>query len=302
MFRDVMAVGQRLERMDEIAGSLLRPKAAVILDQQNRWALEDSFGPRVSGIHYLETVQAHHAALWQLGIPADVIDMDCPLEDYGLVIAPMLYMLRPGVAEKLTAFVQRGGTLVGTYQTGLVNENDLCFEGRVPHGLTELFGLHREEIDSLWDGQENHMTWENKNYSLTELCERVHPTTARVLATYEEDFYAGEPALLENACGQGKAYYMAARAGADFLLDFYRMTAPQSGTAPCIRAELPAGVTANCREKGEMDYLFLQNWNDYPVSVSLHESLTDFDTEADAGSTVPLDRYEVKIFRRRKHG
>ena len=25
---------------------------------------------------------------------------------------------------------------MGTYQTGLVNENDLCFEGRVPHGLT----------------------------------------------------------------------------------------------------------------------------------------------------------------------
>lgn len=52
---------------------------------------------------------------------------------------------------------------------------------------------------------------------------------------------------------------MAARAGADFLLDFNRMTAPQSGAAPCIRAELPAGVTATCREKGETDYLFLQN-------------------------------------------
>lgn len=175
----------------------------MILDQQIRWALEDSFGPKVSGIHDLETVQVHHAALWQLGIPTDVIDMDCPLEDYSLVIAPMLYMLRPGGAEKLTAFVRRGGTLAGIYQTGLVNENDLCFEGRVPHRLTELFGLHREEIDSLWDGQENHMTWQNKDYPLTALGERVHPTTARVLAAYEEDFYAGEPALLVNTCGQG---------------------------------------------------------------------------------------------------
>ena len=57
----------------------------------------------------------------------------------------------------------------------------------------------------------------------------------------------------------GRACYMAARAGADFLLDFNRMTAPQAGAAPCIRAELPSGVTANCREKGETDYLFLQN-------------------------------------------
>ena len=174
----------------------------MILDQQNRWALVDSFGPKVSWIHDLETVQVHHAALWQLGIPTDVIDMDCPLEDYSLVIAPMLYMLRPGGAEKLTAFVRRGRTLAGIYQTGLVNENDLCFEGRVPHRLTELFGLHREEIHSLWDGQENHMTWQNKAYPLAALGERVHPTTARVLAAYEEDFYANEPALLVNACGQ----------------------------------------------------------------------------------------------------
>ncbi|MGN0764215.1 MAG: beta-galactosidase trimerization domain-containing protein, partial [Aristaeellaceae bacterium] len=149
---------------------------------------------------------------------------------------------------------------------------------------------------------ENLIAWQNKDYTLTELCERVHPTTARVLAAYEEDFYAGEPALLVNACGQGKAYYMAARAGADFLLDFYRMTAPQAGAAPCIRAELPSGVTANCREKGETDYLFLQNWNDHPVAVSLHESLTNFESGVDAGSTVSLDRYEVRILRRRKHG
>lgn len=298
VFRDVTAVGQRLEEIEKIAGSLVRPKAAVIFDQQNRWALEDSFGPRVSGIRYMETVRAHHAALWKLGIPADVIDMDCPLDDYNLVIAPMLYMLRDGAAEKLCRFVECGGTLVGTYHTGLVNENDLCFEGRVPHGLTDLFGLHREEIDSLWNGQENHMIWQDQRYSLVELCERVHPAAAEVVSVYEDDFYAGEPALLVNRYGKGKAWYMAARTSADFLLDFYRTAAPEAGAAPCIQAELPAGVTATSRVKADTEYIFLQNWNPTPVSVPVHELLIDFETNQPVHAAVVLEGYSVHILQR----
>lgn len=137
VFRDVQEVGKRLEKLQSICGSLVRPRTAVIFDQENRWALEDSCGPRIIGIHYLEAVKRHYSALWKLGIPTDVIDEGCPLNDYKLVIAPMLYLLRPGIAQRLRDFVAGGGTLLGTYHTGLVDEHDLCFEGRVPYMLTD---------------------------------------------------------------------------------------------------------------------------------------------------------------------
>src|ERR1035438_5024065 len=38
-----------------------------------------------------------------------------------------------------------------------------------------------------------------------------HAESATVLATYGRDFYAGRPALTVNACGAGKAYYVASR-------------------------------------------------------------------------------------------
>ncbi len=298
VFCDVRDLGKRLSELDAITGSLVRPKAAIILDHENRWALEDSYGPRRGNLHYLETVQMHHTALWKLGIPADVIDMDCPLDEYSLVIAPMLYMLRGDIVERLCAFVERGGTLVGTYHTGLVNENDLCFEGRVPHGMTDLFGLHREEIDGLWDGQSNHMTWQGRTYTLTELCERVHPSTAEVLSVYHEEFYAGEPTLLKNRFGQGHAYYLAARAGADFLLDFYREVAPAAGAAPCIRAELPEGTTATCRIKDGQEYIFLQNWNESAVTIPLGETLTDLETGETTGDSIRLEGFTVQVLTR----
>lgn len=298
VFRDVVRVGKRLEGLEEVCGSLVRPKAAVILDQENRWALEDCFGPRVSGIHYVETVQAHHAALWKLGIPTDVIDMDCPFDDYRLVIAPMLYLLRGDIAERLRRFVENGGTLVGTYQTGLVNENDLCHEGRVPHGMTDLFGLYREEIDALWDGQYNHMRWNGRTYALRELCERVHPSTAEILAVYQEDFYAGEPVLTGNSYGRGKTYYMAARTGVEFLEDFYRSVASEAGASPCLAAILPEGVTTTAREKEGKVWVFLQNWNPESVSVLLKETLIDFESGKAVLGEISLQGYEVRVLQK----
>lgn len=300
VFCDVAEVGSRLKGLEEICGSLVRPKAAILFEQENRWALEDSFGPRVSGIHYMETIQAHHGALWRLGIPADIIDSSCALEGYGLVIAPMLYLLKNDITDRLTRFVEQGGTLVGTYQTGLVNENDLCFEGRVPHGLTELFGLYREEIDGLWDGQSNHTLWNGKTYELTELCERVHLTAASAMAVYQEDFYKGEPVLTVNSYGAGKAYYMAARGGMGFLQDFYRETAAEAGAPPCMRGTLPEGVTVTVRTKGVEESLFLQNWNPSDAMVYLGERLVDFETGEAVQGKLQLGGYEVRILLRER--
>ncbi|CAH0305099.1 Beta-galactosidase BglY [Rahnella aquatilis] len=56
-----------------------------------------------------------------------MINADCDLTGYDLVIAPMLYMVRAGVGERITAFVQAGGRFVATYWSGIVNESDLCF-------------------------------------------------------------------------------------------------------------------------------------------------------------------------------
>lgn len=296
IFDEVAAVGSRLKEIRDIAGSLVRPEVAIIRDTENKWAIDGSRGPRNLGMHYDETVIDHYAVFWKRGIPVDVIDSTCSLEPYRLVVAPMLYMQRKDTAQKLSEFVGKGGTLVGTYQSGLVNENDLCFEGRVPHGLTDVFGLWREEIDGLWDGQENSTCWEGKEYRITELCERVHPLTAEVLSTYGSDFYAGEPVVLRNRFGKGIAWYLAARSS-ELLPDLYQRVLTETGIRPVLRAELPRGVSAHLRSSGETDYIFLLNWNREPVRVKPRESLTD-PTAGEITGSLSLDPFEVRILTR----
>lgn len=42
-------------------------------------------------------------------------------------------------------------------------------------------------------------------YQVRHLCELIHIESARALATYRDDFYAGRPAVTVNAFGKGKA-------------------------------------------------------------------------------------------------
>ena len=49
-----------------------------------------------------------------------------------------------------------GGTLVTTYWSGIVDENDLCFLGGWPGGgLREVLGIWDEETDTLTPGERN---------------------------------------------------------------------------------------------------------------------------------------------------
>src|SRR5690606_12055169 len=132
------------------------------------------------------------------------------ISKYKLVIAPMLYMVKPGVGEKIEQFVRNGGNFVATYWSGVVNENDLCFLGGFPGPLRQTLGIWSEEIDGLPDGHTNEIVFTKDNelgltgsFEAHELCELIHLEGAQALATYNDDFYAGRPSVTVNQFGEG---------------------------------------------------------------------------------------------------
>ncbi|MDR1655818.1 MAG: beta-galactosidase [Treponema sp.] len=267
VFADVKAVGERLKGLDGLVGAVTPSRAAIIYDWNVRWILDDIKGLLQDKHGYEETVIKHYSCFWQMGIPVDIIDSKQSLEGYDLVAAPMLYMLRDGVAEAVEAFVKKGGTFIATYSTGYADENDLCFTGGFPGPLKEILGIWCEEIDSLYPQDRNSINWKNKNYEVYDFCELIHSRGAEVLASYGGDFYSGRPALTVNSYGKGKAWFIAARTGSDFLQDFYHDRAKDCGLKPALDTALPAGVTAQIRSTGKKDYIFVMNFSPETQSV-----------------------------------
>jgi beta-galactosidase len=279
---------------------------AIVYDWENMWAMNDAQGPRRGDKGYLDDCKAHYRPFWRRGIPVDIIDMEQDLSGYKLVVAPMLYMLRPGVTERIEAFVQAGGTLVTTYWSGIVDENDLCFQGGFPGPLRQVIGIWAEEIDALYEEDTNGVLPVPGNalglggeYAARELCELVHAESAQVLARYTADFYAGRPALTVNRFGEGKAYHIASRNDDRFLDDLYGALAHDLSLVRSLDANLPAGISAQLRTTGEHAYVFVMNFNPAPARVDLGDSgYTDLLTGDHVTGEVELDAYGVMVLAR----
>jgi beta-galactosidase len=144
VFKDVTQVGVFLETLRPVTGTTVEPEAAIIYDWENRWAIDNFSGFNVRQRDYEGECRRHYRYFWQSGIPVDIIGMEDDFSKYKLLIAPMLYMLKPGVAERAETFTLAGGTLVCTFLTGLVDENDLCFLGGFPGPLRKTLGIWSE--------------------------------------------------------------------------------------------------------------------------------------------------------------
>ena len=129
---------------------------------------------------YVPQVQRFYKALHEAGHAANVVAFDADLSGYKLVVAPVLYMVKPGMAERLRAFVENGGTLVVSYFSGIADETDLVFTDGYPGPLRDIAGVWVEEIDALPPTESNQIQFAGGiEAGLLAECrlffERVHP-------------------------------------------------------------------------------------------------------------------------------
>ena len=304
--REVTRLGEMLERLPDVAGCRTEARVAIIFDQQNRWALDDAEGPRNKGMEYEKTVNEHYRPFWEQGIAVDIIDADCDLSPYALVIAPMLYMVRKGFTERAEAFVAAGGHLVTTYWSGVVNETDLCHLGGFPGPLRKLVGVWAEEIDCLDDGERNLVQGLAGNasglqgpYQVRHLCELIHAESAQVLATYRDDFYAGRPAVTVNRFGKGKAWHVASRNDLPFQRDFFAAIINELALPRAVEGDFPPGVVATARTDGETTWVFVQNFTAQQQYITLPQGYTDCMTDAAAAGDTVLLAWDCRVLRRK---
>ena len=274
IYREVEALGNELKALGGVVGSRVEAQAAIVFDWENWWAIRLPSKPNADVV-YLEQVQRVYRALHAKNFGVDFVRPTDDLSAYRLVVAPTLYMTTLEAAANLTGYVERGGTLLMTFFSGLVDENDRVHLGGYPAPLRKLLGLTVEEFDAMAAGATNRIQstgakdWLRGEWSAELWADVIRLEGAEALATFADDFYAGGAAATAHAFGQGRAYYVGTFAEQPFLDALVAGIAGEIGLRPAIEA--PEGVETSVRAGAGGRYAFLLNHAGTSASVRLPE-------------------------------
>lgn len=283
VFRETARLGAELDKIgDAFLEGRTKAKVGMIMDWNNWWALELASGPS-QDMDYLKTFSKYYKPFYDRNIPVDVLNTKSSLEGYDMIVAPMLYMMKDGIQDKLRDFVAGGGTLLTTVMSGIADENDRCVFGEYPGPLKEILGIWVEETDALRPEEKNSMkiasdnNWGGKeglkkeNYDCGFLCDIIHTRGAQSLASYESDFYAGRPCVTRNQYGKGLAYYIGTEPEESFMSEFVDILTKEAGVkAPYQTGE---GVELTVRENEKGQTVFMLNHDQTAALVSLGDDV-----------------------------
>ena len=273
VFREVAELGAELDKLGgEILGASGAAEVALMFDWENWWAIEYSAGPSVY-LKYLDEIMKYYTALHEQNIAVDIVGQESNLFGYKVVIAPILYMTKTGVDDRIRKFVQEGGNFVTTFFSGYVDENDLVVIGGYPGRLRDILGIWVEEIDALPESKKNSFVYKGNTYSAGMLCDIMHLEGAKSLAEYQEDFYAGTPVVTCNSFGEGYAYYVGTRSEDAFYKKLIQEICEKQQVYPAAFA--PSGVEAVERFRNNEHYLFLLNHNEAGEEILMSRDCVD---------------------------
>ena len=304
VFREVAALGKDLAKLDEIIGTDTPTEVGIVYDWENEWAIADFQGFKHDRKYY-ETAKDFYRGFFNHARNVDFVPREGDFSRYKLLVAPMLYMTSEKTTDLLEKYVREGGTLVCTYMTGYVNENDLVHLGGFPGGiLRKVFGIWAEEMDVLYDNERMQNEYAENELGLSgtfesrDFCEVIHSEGAEVLARYTADYYAGTPCITVNGYGKGKAYFIGTRQSVEETEKIVNAIAAKAGVKKILDAELPSDVKVLSRTDGVYEYVFVMNYATENRAVTLGAGdYTDLlDGQTHTGS-VTLEKYGVKILK-----
>ena len=281
VYEEIKEIGLELKLLAPLLRSTrVVAQTCILVSHDNDWNLQHVRQPN-RFFNQREHMQLFYNALHDRNIAVDFARPTEDLSRYKLVFAPSLHLLAGGEADLLRWYVQNGGTLVGTFNTGLVDEHHIAPDTGYPHNLTDVFGLEVMEFDPLPPGEENHLTFKSP-FNATHLhparvwCDLIRPQTCQILASYAKDFYAGSPAMTMNSYGNGKAIYVGTMSHQPFYYDLIAWLRPLCNLHPLLK--VPDTVEVSLREKEGLKMYFLLNHQNSPVRISffkpMHDALT----------------------------
>ena len=279
IMKEVAQLGDELKLLaPSLRGTSVQADVCILYSHDNEWTLQQPMQPN-KFFNLREHIQLFYNALHDRNILVDFARPSEDLSRYKLVFAPSLHLIAGVDCDRLKLYVQNGGTLVATFNTGLVDENNMAPDTGYPHDLTDLFGMEVVEFDAMPPGEENHLTFKgtfptSHMHPAKLWCDLIEPKDCQILANYTKDFYAGRPAMTMNSFGLGKAIYIGTQSHQFFYNDLIAWLKQMCNLVPLLK--VPDNVEVCMRQKDNTRVFFLLNHQHNALRLQFYKPMHDF--------------------------
>jgi beta-galactosidase len=215
---------------------------------------------------YISTLRQLHRALYQADMPVDILPAGAPADElakYELIVIPSLYVADDATLARIADYVRAGGHVLATFKSGVANENDAIRWERLPGPLKGVAGFTYQEFTSLATPvplKGNPMDAGAAGVAL-DWAEYLVPTTAQVLARYDDPIIGTWPAITRNVYGRGTFTYEGSAVSDALQYAVVRDTLDHMGLAHALPARPGPVRTRTAIDRQGRTLRFLMNFS-----------------------------------------
>lgn len=295
VWREVVELGAHIAELAPLKNTRTVSDVAMLWDWHSWWAQSLQWHP--SEDHDArERADTFYEALYDRHLTVDFAHPEADLSAYPLVVVPALYLATEAAALNLKEYVARGGTLLVSYFSGIVDEHDAVHPGPCPGALRDVLGLTVEEFSPLLDGETARITGPDGAEMTADVwTEFVVPRGTETVWTYANGLAAGHPAVTRNQLGEGTAWYLSTRLSAHDLDALLGTVCADAGVTD--RPELPRDVEVVTRRGATGTYVFAINHTETDAKVPLDAHGTELLTGERAAGRLSVPAGAVRVVR-----
>jgi beta-galactosidase len=295
-YEESAQMGIELQKIgSKIEGSQIKSDIAIMQSYDTRFAFQvQPSNPRFG---YEKHIQEIYTAFHNQNVMVDIVSEKDELTDYKLVIVPAMYVLPEETATNLEKFANAGGLVLFTPRTGVKDTANAVVNLKLPGLVADMAGVEVEEYVSMPTDEDNLVKFSLPNleseFTASVWADVLKPTTAKVIARYNQDYYIDKAAITFNAFGDGKVIYIGTMGDTSFYNFIVEWLLELADIKPLLPT--PTGIEVTERWQGDQCLLFVLNHNSIVSEISLDDTYTDLLSEKTLSGTVSLDPREVLI-------
>lgn len=279
--------------MGEMEGALPESQVGIVFSFEQLYAFQ--IQPQNAELDYLKQVLKYYKVFYNQNISVDFVPVDGDFSKYKLLIAPLQYLMSSKMEDKYFKYTSEGGNLVLTMRTGVKNESNICMTDRnLPGRLSNLIGAEIVDYDCLMKEsvkvQFNHDIYDALKW--VDVMQTYEKTN--ILATFAEDFYAGEACITENTYGDGLCYYVGTEPDEELMKAFVKNLVLRCQIRSLGNSSLNVELVEKVKENSR--WLFAIN-HAYEAGIF---DIPDGYEQIRGTTPGKLEAFEVQIFRKKE--